>query len=216
MTQVLFNSALLAWVAGAIAGFGWPGAAARRKTVGFVLAAAGSLLCAAAAAGVLAGGSPPSWNLPCGVPLFAFTVRLTPLSAFFEAALGILGAAVSVYSLGYRGTGLLASFSNILLLGLGLVFAAGDAFFFLVAWELMAVSAWCLMTSSTKSPATRNSAMLFLIMSHAGTGMLLLAFLILAPRRRQPRFRAFPRAGLAASGRRAGGGAAALLRRASG
>ncbi len=145
-----------------------------------MLALAGSALCGAAAAGVLAGGPPPSWNLPCGVPLFAFTVRLTPLAAFFEAALGILGAAVSVYSLGYRGSGLLASFYNVLLLGLALVFAAGDAFFFLVAWELMAVTAWCLIAFEHEKPATRNSAMLFLIMSHAGTGMLLLAFLILA------------------------------------
>jgi len=175
MTQLLFNLALIAWLAGAALGL----ASARART-SFLLGISGSLLLTCAAVAALSTGGVTLWNLPCGIPLFTFTLRLNALAAYFNLALGILGAAVSLYSIGYRCTGLLAFFYNILLLSLALVFAAGNVFLFLTAWELMALSSWCLITFDHEKPETRSAAMLFLIMSHAGTGLLLIAFLILA------------------------------------
>src|ERR1017187_1035591 len=67
-----------------------------------------------------------------------------------------------------------------MLLSLTLVFAAGDAFFFLVAWEVMAISAYFLVSYEHEKAETRHAGMLFLIMSHAGTGLLLIAFLLLS------------------------------------
>jgi NADH:ubiquinone oxidoreductase subunit 5 (subunit L)/multisubunit Na+/H+ antiporter MnhA subunit len=49
----------------------------------------------------LAKGYVTEWNLPFGVPLFAWTVRLNALSVCFQLALSLLAAAVSVYSFGY-------------------------------------------------------------------------------------------------------------------
>jgi hydrogenase-4 component B len=158
---------------------------ARIAAFGFALA--GGLLEFAAAALVLIQGAGGTWELPFGVPLFSWAVRLNALSAFFNLALGILAIAVSVYSFGYlrsmegrRNVGVLGFFYNLLLLSLTIVFTAANAFFFLVAWEVMALSAYCLVSFEHEKQETRDAGVLFLVMSHAGTGLLLIAFLILA------------------------------------
>ena len=54
-----------------------------------------------AAAPALAKGYVTEWKSAIRVPLFAWTVRLNALSAWFQLALSLLAAAVSVYSFGY-------------------------------------------------------------------------------------------------------------------
>lgn len=184
--DVLFMGGLGAYLAGAAAGLAGFAAPRRARIAAFAFALVGALAQIAAAAGAL--GSPSlTWNLPCGVPLFSWTVRLNALSAYFNLALGILATAVSIYSFGYlrpmegrRNIGVLGFFYNVLLLSLTLVFTAANAFFFLVAWEVMALSAYCLVTFEHEKEPTRRAATVFLIMSHAGTGLLLIAFLMLA------------------------------------
>lgn len=184
MSANLFNSALALWLAGAVAGlagFRRPEAA---RLAGFGLALLGSVAATLAGWMGIAEGT-AEWNLPSGVPLFSWTVRLDPLSSYFILALGVVAAAVSLYSFGYlrgnRGnTGVLVFFYNILLLSLALVFAASNAFFFLLAWEAMALAAYCLVVFEHEKAQTRRAGVLFLIMSHAGTGLLLTAFLLLA------------------------------------
>ncbi len=185
--EVLFNGGLAAWLAGAAAAL----ACIRRPTVArrlaFGLSAAGAVLLTVASALVLWQGATFIWSLPSGVALFSWSVRLDPLSALFTLALGLLATAVSLYSPGYlqgghleKGAGLLAFFYNALLLSLALVFTAANAFFFLLAWEVMALAAYCLVSFEHEERETRSAGTLFLIMSHAGTGLLLAAFLTLA------------------------------------
>ena len=187
LVEAVFTSGLAAYMAGAVAGLAGFRNAGRARKAAFGLAFAGALLEIAAAALALWQGDATTWTLPSGVPLFAWTVRVNALSAFFNLALGILAAAVSIYSFGYlremegkRNVGVLGFFYNLLLLSLTLVFAAANAFFFLVAWEVMALSAYCLVSFEHEKEATRRAGTLFLIMSHAGTGLLLIGFLILA------------------------------------
>lgn len=183
MSAGFFDGALIAWLAGAAAGLAGSRFPEAARRISFTLALLGSLLVTVAAGFALAGET-AAWNLPCGVPLFSWTVRLDPLGAFFVLALGFVSAAVSIFSFGYLrgnpGTGLLAFFYNVLLLSLALVFTASNAFFFLVAWEVMALSAYCLVSFEHEKGRTRRAGIVFLIMSHAGTGMLLIAFLLLA------------------------------------
>ena len=120
------------------------------------------------------------------VTIFPCTVRLDPLSAWFTLALALLALAVSVYSIEYlrpmegtRNLGALGFFYNALLLGLALVFTAANAFFFLSAWEVMAVAGFCLVTFEHEKAEARSAAVVYLIMSHAGTVMVLTAFLLL-------------------------------------
>ncbi|HXB74362.1 MAG TPA: hydrogenase 4 subunit B [Candidatus Acidoferrales bacterium] len=181
-----FAAALAAYLLGAIAGLACWRRPADGRRIAFGLALAGSLLLAAAAAGALAGGKAVTWTLPVGVTLFPWTARLDPLSAFFTLTLALLAIAVSIYSLGYlkemeaqRNVGILGFFYNLVLLSLALVFTAANAFFFLIAWELMSITAFCLVTFEHEKPEARRAAVLFLVMSHAGTGLLLAGFLIL-------------------------------------
>jgi hydrogenase-4 component B len=132
-------------------------------------------------------GSSAVISLPFGNPVFSWTIRIDPLSAYFNVTLAALAAAVSLYSFGYlrplegrRNLGAFGFFFNLLLLSLALVFSASNAFFFLVAWEVMALMSYCLISFEHEKKETRNAGVLFLIMSHAGTGLLLIAFLVLA------------------------------------
>ena len=117
-----------------------------------------------------------------------FTVRLDALSAFFGLIVSLLGLALSVYSLGYargfygrKNVGVLGAFFNVLLLATTLVFLAGNAFFFLIAWEIMALSAYCLVSFEHEKEETRNAGVLFFVMSHIGTGCLILGFPAVVP-----------------------------------
>jgi len=78
-----------------------------------------------------------------------------------------------------KNVGILAAFYNALLLATTLVFTASNAFFFLIAWELMALTAYCLVSFEHEKTETRNAGVLYFIMSHIGTGCLILGFLLL-------------------------------------
>jgi hydrogenase-4 component B len=108
------------------------------------------------------------------------------LGTFFVLLVSVVGLALSVYSPGYARTyfgrksvGVLGAFFNLLLLSVTLVFLAGNALFFLIAWEIMALSAWCLVSFEHEQDETRNAGVLYFIMSHIGTGCILLGFLLL-------------------------------------
>ncbi len=185
--QLFFFGGILAYLAGALASLGCIRNARSARPAGFGFALAGSIMELVAAILALREPQTAVWALPFGVPLFSWTVRLNPLSAFFNLALAIVAAAASIYSFGYvrpmeshRKVWALGFFYNVLLLSLTLVFAAANAFFFLVAWEVMAVSAYCLVSFEHEKEETRRAGIVFLIMSHAGSALLLAAFFILA------------------------------------
>jgi hydrogenase-4 component B len=183
----LFLSGIIVWLAGAMASLAlWRRPASARR-VGCGAALGGSLLVLGGSAAAIFSGSSTEISLPFGNPVFSWAIRMDPLSAFFNTTLAALAAAVSLYSFGYlrpmegrRNLGAFGFFFNLLLLSLALVFCASNAFFFLVAWEVMALTAYCLISFEHEKIETRSAGMLFLIMSHAGTGLLLIAFLVLA------------------------------------
>jgi hydrogenase-4 component B len=124
--------------------------------------------------------------LPSGVPFIELTVRLDALGAFFLSIVSLLALALSVYSLGYargfygrKNVGILSAFFNALLLATTLVFLADNAFFFLIAWEIMALCAYCLVSFEHEQEETRRAGVLYFVMSHIGTGCLILGFLLL-------------------------------------
>ena len=123
---------------------------------------------------------------PSLIPYLQLTVKLDPLGAFFVLIVSFLALALSVYSFGYvrgfygrKSVGVLAAFYNALLLATTLVFTASNAFFFLIAWEIMALTAYCLVSFEHEKSETRSAGVLFFIMSHIGTGCLILGFLLL-------------------------------------
>ena len=151
------------------------------------LSALGGLLAALAYLSAGPGEAVPKIDLlPSFIPYIQFTVRLDPLGAFFLLIVSLLGVALSIYSLGYargffgrKNVGVLGAFLNLLLLATSVVFLAGNAFFFLIAWEIMALTAYCLVSFEHEKVETRNAGVLFFVMSHIGTGCLILGFLLL-------------------------------------
>jgi hydrogenase-4 component B len=120
------------------------------------------------------------------IPYLRLSIKLDALGAFFLLIVSLLAVALSIYSLGYvkgyygrKNVGVLGAFYNALLLATTLVFTASNAFFFLIAWEIMALTAYCLVSFEHENTETRNAGVLYFIMSHIGTGCLILGFLVL-------------------------------------
>src|ERR1700690_750459 len=179
-----------AYALGAVAGL----ACFRRERLANGLAF--GLATLAALCGLLAGGlclmGSPAFDtvrmqlLPVLIPYLSISIRVDALSAFFLIVVSAVGLAISIYSLGYvrgfygrKNVGVLGAFYNVLLLATTLVFLAENAFFFLLVWELMALSAYCLVSFEHEKPETRNAGVLFFVMSHIGTGCIMLGFLLL-------------------------------------
>jgi len=159
-------------------------------------AVARCICCSAALAGAVLGGSaailgilrgtPVAWSVPSGIPLFAYSFSYDALAGFFNLALAIPVIAVSIYSFGYlktfegkRNIGLFGCLFNLLLLSLTVVFTAANAFLFLIAWEVMALAAYGLVTFYHEDRETRRAGLLYVIMAHIDAGCLLLGFALL-------------------------------------
>jgi hydrogenase-4 component B len=124
--------------------------------------------------------------LPSLIPYIKLTVRLDGLGALFLLIVGLLGLALSTYSLGYakgffgrKNVGVLGAFFNALLLATTLTFVADNVWLFLIAWELMALTAYCLVSFEHESPEVRDAGVLYFVMSHIDAGCIILGFLLL-------------------------------------
>lgn len=134
-----------------------------------------------------AGTAIPQFELfPPVLPYIRFSVRLDALSAFFLLIVSLLGLAISIYSFGYakgffgrKNVGALGAFFNALLLATTAMFVAGDIWLFLITWEIMALTAYCLVSFEHESPDARKAGVLYFIMSHIDAGCIILGFLLL-------------------------------------
>jgi hydrogenase-4 component B len=186
----MYAAGLLAYAAG-IAG-GLAGHISKSRGSAFTsflcgLAFLGAVLEFTASLGALLSGGAPAWTLPSGVPYITCSVRLDPLSAYFNLTLSLVAAAVAIYSSGYlahgraaKNTGASCAWLNLLLLSLTLIFTAANVFFFLIAWELMVVSSYFLVVLDHESEEARHGGTLYILMSRSGTGAMIVGFLLLA------------------------------------
>lgn len=131
------------------------------------------------------GGRPETVVLGIGLPDLPFHLRLDNLSAIFVLLLGFAGAGVSVFASGYfhpdRGTTprLLSLQYHLFLASMLMVLLADDAYAFMVAWEMMALSSYFLVTTDHQIPDIRRAGFLYLLMAHVGAVSLLLCFGVL-------------------------------------
>lgn len=120
--------------------------------------------------------------LPLGLPGLPFHFRIDALSAYFLTVLGMVSAGVSAFSAGYfrkgEGTppGLLCFEYHACVASLALVLLADDAYSFLVAWEILTISATFLVMSNSRIADIRGAAFLYFLISHVGALALLLSF----------------------------------------
>ena len=128
--------------------------------------------------------------LPPGAAGLRPTLGVDALSAFFALPLLVVGAVGSVYGLAYwpptrhprNGRRLRFSY-GLLLASMLFVTLARDAASFLIAWEVMALSGYFLVTTETAAPGVRAAGWLYLLYSHAGTLAIAGFFAVLAQAR---------------------------------
>jgi formate hydrogenlyase subunit 3/multisubunit Na+/H+ antiporter MnhD subunit len=151
------------------------------------LSAAACLLAAFGGFLTVLSGSVETFILPIGLPDMPFYMRLDALSGFFVSIVGLLGFFVSVYSIGYlrgflgrRSVAPLLVFYNIFLAGMLLVLLSDDAYFFMISWELMAVSSFFLVFFEDEKVPNRRAAFIYILIAHVGAVLILLSFGIMA------------------------------------
>ena len=158
------------------------------RRVSFLASAAASAVTALGAAQVLRTGSAAHGTLfvhrASGWSL-GFTVDT--LSAWFLLVLSLVAIPIAIYSLGYAPHGaagrrwpFMGAAFTVLIGALEVVFAAADAITFLFAWELMTLTAATLVATEHETRDSRRAALLYLVMSHVGTGFLIAGFLVAA------------------------------------
>ncbi len=125
-----------------------------------------------------------SLTLPLGLPWIGAHFQIDALSTFFLVILGIGGAAISLYGIGYgrheHEPMRVLAFYPPFLGAMTLVLLAADAFTFLLSWEVMSLLSWALVLTHHQEANTRAAGYVYLLMAGFGTMSLLLAFGLLA------------------------------------
>lgn len=170
-----------AWVAS----LGTAAAAGRRWGAVLTAALTGVGGVAALAAGVVAmvGGGHPTLSLGSGVA-GSISLAVTPMSAVFLAALGVVAAAIGAYIPGYhqpsRGTAVYLGAYSLALLSSLAVLTAASVTTFLVAWETMTAASYLLILRRSGERETVRGAFRFLALGEIGFVMVVAALGILA------------------------------------
>ncbi|MFA5189231.1 MAG: hydrogenase 4 subunit B [Verrucomicrobiia bacterium] len=190
-SAILLTFTLWVYVAGMAGALLFQRAERLANAVGFGLAALGGACGVVFSVSSLAAGQGMTitpvtlWSGP--IPGVRFVVEADALSCFFVLVVSLVGLAISVFSLGYvrtyygrKNVGVMACVFNALLLVTTLVFIAGNLWMFLIAWELMALLAYGMVSFEHEDRETRQAGVLFFIMSHLDAACVLLGFLVLA------------------------------------
>ncbi len=180
---ILIGSSIVAWMASGLLsmGGGW------KARLGTGLAVLGSLASGVASIHALMGVAPISmaahlWRMP-------IRLELDALSAAFILPLHLIGALGLLYGREYwpqdlpKGAGrYLRLFYALLVAAMTLLFVARQGILFLVAWELMAMSAFFLVGTDHEKPEVHRAAWVYLACTHTGTLILTALVIVMGQR----------------------------------
>ncbi len=134
----------------------------------------------------LAGQRMADLRWPWHVPYGEFHIAIDPLSSVFLVAIFALSALAAVYGASYllagrdgKSLGPSWFFFNLLVASMALVVVARNGILFLVAWEVMAIASFFLVTFEHERSEVRAAGRTYLIAAHLGTAFLLAFFGIL-------------------------------------
>jgi hydrogenase-4 component B len=140
---------------------------------------------------LLTGENLPALELPWPVPLagadrLTLSVALDPLSSFFVlgallhgALSGMAGSQYLLWRQGARPVGVAYFAFHLTIAAMVVVAIARNALLFLVAWELMAIASYFLVTYEDEREEVRAAGRVYLIATHLGAAFLLAFFAIL-------------------------------------
>ena len=121
------------------------------------------------------------WPLPFGQVL----ISVDHLSTLFLLPLFLVSGCVSVYSLAYwpakekSNAGKLTFFMGLFAASMVMVLMARHGVLFLVAWEVMALSGYFLLTTEQRNSDVQRVGIIYLIATHTGTMALFVTFSLL-------------------------------------
>ncbi len=131
------------------------------------------------AIGILLGKSAAPLEFHATLPIMTLCLRLDPLAAFFLVPIFLIGALASIYGIGYwpqlrhpRNARGLRTWFGLLIAGMTVLTIAASAMSFLLAWEIMAISAFFLIATEDHKPAVRQAAWVYLVATHGSTLLL--------------------------------------------
>jgi hydrogenase-4 component B len=137
-------------------------------------------------------GQPFVRPLPVLFPFARLSLSVDGLSAFFLLVISIVSAAAAVYGPAYLrahspeagpARGAAQGFALNAFLGcMVFVCCAGDALTFLFCWEGMTLASYALVVSSDRDGKHAQAGLLYMVMAHGGTALLLVTFLTLTER----------------------------------
>ncbi|EKD26471.1 MAG: hypothetical protein ACD_79C01179G0004 [uncultured bacterium] len=126
------------------------------------------------------------WKLACHLPLGEFYIGIDLLSAFFLFVFAIIYMCSGIYGYayfkdykGHKYLGVHYFFFNLLAVSIMLLVVAQNVVLFLIAWELMTVSAYFLIIFYDEKEFVRKTGLLYLIATHLGAFCLLFMFLLM-------------------------------------
>jgi hydrogenase-4 component B len=200
---LLLGSALAASLAG------------RRDRLALAIGSTGGLAgCASGvvAAGVqLADGGEAAATAPWRLPLGSVAIGLDALSAFFLICVFVVAALAATYGAGYlraylgrRRLAPAVAWFNVLVAAMVGLIVARDAVLFLVAWEVMTIASFFLVTFEDERETVRRAGLTYLIASQLGAVALLVLFGLLWHRAGDFTFAAMAAAGAPPPGLAAG------------
>jgi hydrogenase-4 component B len=117
---------------------------------------------------------------------FSVSFRVDQLAAFFIFVICLVALFCSIYGLGYikeyyrrLNIGALGFFYNTFILGMLLVVTAANGLWFLIAWEVMSIASYFLVVYDRHDRRNIRAGYVYLIMTHAGALLILLALALL-------------------------------------
>ena len=163
-------------------------------------------------AGQLFGWGTTALELPWAIPGGALSLRLDPLTTVFLLPLFLVVACGVLYGIGYwpqtqhpGNGGKFRLFYGLISGAMIVVLTARNGMLFLMAWEVMALAGFFLITTEEEKPEVRRAGFIYLVATHTGTLALFALFALLG---QQTGSFAFPVAQVLASG---GAGTAIFL-----
>ena len=163
-------------------------------SVGHLAALAGALAGLSLSLGVLVGdpGHPLIQPLPLLFPFARLVLSVDGLSAYFLLVISLVAVAAAIYGPAYLRAhspearpaqqAAQALALNGFLGCMAFLCCAGDALTFLLCWEGMTLASYVLIVSDDRDGENVRAGLLYMVMTHGGTALLLVAFLALTER----------------------------------
>jgi hydrogenase-4 component B len=146
----------------------------------------GSVLGLIPAVMVLLSGAKESMRYNWSIPFGSFFIELDPISALFLIPILGLSALAAIYGTEYlwpyrqrKFLGVPWFFYNLLAAAMAVVVLARNAVLFLIAWEVMSLASFFLVTFEHEEKQNRDAGWTYLVAMHIGTAFLLAFFILL-------------------------------------